>query len=289
VTESAQLEFGGATAVGPTGVTAAQMVAMLRRHYLPEGRVAGGVFAPEIGSPDGKRRADLIWMPTTTAGGNGLHGHEVKVTRTDLLVELAEPAKAEPWAQYCTRWWLVVAHPALVEGLEVPAPWGVMSPPSGRRTRTMTVLKPAPELKPRDPAPGLARLAAWMLNSRDEEMVELRRRVEQAERGERVARAQYERLRVEGVREADPDVERAAKIIAMVRERTNRTRLWRNASDEDVVAAIIDASATADAAETARREIRQLMDNVDRVLAPFRSTPRDLAEAKALAARIAKP
>src|SRR5690348_2999491 len=78
-----------------SGLTAKHMVEMLRRHYLPEGRPPAGVFAPEIGSPDGKRRADLIWMPTTIAGGTGLHGHEIKVSRSDLLTELDDPTKAD--------------------------------------------------------------------------------------------------------------------------------------------------------------------------------------------------
>ena len=79
--------------------TARDVVAMLQRHYLPEGRPAGGVLAIEIGAPDGTRRADAVWAPFTIAGGDGLIGHEIKVTRSDVLAELADPAKADPWAQ----------------------------------------------------------------------------------------------------------------------------------------------------------------------------------------------
>lgn len=80
-------------------IRAGDLVAMLRRHYLPEGRPPGGIFAGEIESPDGRRRADALWAPWSIAGGAGIVGHEVKVSRSDVLTELADPMKAEPWAR----------------------------------------------------------------------------------------------------------------------------------------------------------------------------------------------
>lgn len=144
--------------------TAQDMVAMLRRHYLPEGRQPGGIFAPEIQAPTSTRRADLIWMPVTIAGrlDSGLVGHEIKVSRQDVLVELQDPTKADAWMRYCDRWWLVVLHPSLVDGLDLPPTWGVMAPPSGRRTRSMTIVHPAPALQPVDPAPAYETIARWL-------------------------------------------------------------------------------------------------------------------------------
>jgi hypothetical protein len=142
--------------------TARDVIEMLRRHYLPEGRQPAGIFAPEIQAPTGLRRADLIWQGVTTAAGSELIGHEVKVSRQDLLVELADPAKADPWQRYCDRWWLVVSDPALIDGLTLPPSWGVMAPPSGRRTRSMTVLVEAPVLKPDDKALAYATIAKWL-------------------------------------------------------------------------------------------------------------------------------
>lgn len=133
---------------------------MLRRHYLPEGRPASGILATEIGAPDSARRGDAIWAPLT-GNGTDIVGHEVKVSRSDVLTELADPMKCEAWAQFCTRWWLVVSDPALVDGLDIPETWGIMAPPSGRRTRSMTVLRPAPLRKVHDSGPAWRRLTGW--------------------------------------------------------------------------------------------------------------------------------
>lgn len=143
-------------------MTAGDVIAMLRRHYLPEGRPPGGVFAAEIEAPNGRRRADLLWVPLTIAGGREIVGHEVKVSRADVLAELADPMKADAWMRYCDEWWLVVSDPTLVEGLEIPELWGVMAPPSGRRTRSMTTLRKAPRLKPVDRAPAYETIAKWL-------------------------------------------------------------------------------------------------------------------------------
>jgi hypothetical protein len=139
--------------------TAGQMLDMLRRHYLPEYRPPQGIFLPEIGAPSGMRRADLIWQ---SFDRNGLVGHEIKVTRADLRHELDQPEKCLDWKKYCNRWWLVVPHVALLDGLEIPADWGIMLPPSGRRTRTMTVHRRAPELRPATQDPALRRINTWL-------------------------------------------------------------------------------------------------------------------------------
>lgn len=142
--------------------TAGDVLDMLRRHYLPEGRQPGGIFAPEIQSYDGARRADLIWLGVTSGSGRRLIGHEIKVTRADVLAELADPTKSDPWQRFCHEWWLVVADQTLVEGLELPPTWGVMAPPSGRRKRSMTIVNKAPTLKPYPQAPAMRTLATWL-------------------------------------------------------------------------------------------------------------------------------
>jgi hypothetical protein len=142
-------------------LTAKDMVGLLRSHYIPEGRPEGGIFAPGIGSPDGHRVADAIWQSTTRSGGLLLVGHEIKVSRADVAVELADPSKAEAWMQYCDKWWLTVSDPDLVEGFDIPDSWGIMSPPSGRRKRSMTIIKEAPALKPVNKEPALVRLLTW--------------------------------------------------------------------------------------------------------------------------------
>lgn len=147
----------------PQSTTAAAMVAMLRRHYLPDEAKPAGIFAPEIQAPGPtQRKADLIWLGCTAATGKLLIGHEVKVSRSDLLTELADLTKSDPWERYCDRWYLVVPGLSLIQGLELPGAWGVLLPPSGRRTRSMTVHRQAAVLRPDEQSPALRTIAAWV-------------------------------------------------------------------------------------------------------------------------------
>ena len=248
------------------GVAASDVVAMLRRHYLPDGRPAGGIFAAEIESPDGRRRADALWAPWSIAGGEGIVGHEVKVSRSDVLAELADPMKAESWARYCTRWWLVVPHPSLVEGLDVPEAWGVMSPPSGRRTRTMTVVRPAPKLKPADTGPGWRRIAAW----NDYRLVERVRTLEyEANRGKRDAEYARRELADRQAAELGRTDHRAAKVGRIVMELERHSWNGRQIPDEDIVAAILDLDEHRQLAKRARDEIGYLVNRARDITAPM--------------------
>lgn len=143
--------------------TAAAVLGMLRRHYLPDESRPAGIFAPEIQAPGSTRRkADLIWLGCAAATGKQLVGHEIKVTRSDVLAELADLTKSDPWQRYCDRWYLVVPHLALIKGLDLPETWGLLTLPSGRRTRSMTMHRQAPPLQPLEQAPALRTVAAWL-------------------------------------------------------------------------------------------------------------------------------
>lgn len=250
-----------------SGDTAADMIAMLRRHYVPDETRPAGVFAPEIQAPDSTRRADLIWMPTTVAGGaaNGrteLHGHEVKVTRQDVQVELADQTKAESWAQYCTRWWLVVLHPSLIDGLEIPAAWGVLAPPSGRRTRALTVVREAPELRPAEQAPAFARLVRWQLYKHRDVEVKLRSDLRDATRLLEHARGQLNRP------DAGP-LPRNFDQVAQVLRILGDAYVW-NVDPADVATAVQDLSETRRAVQELRRSARGLLDQMRGLLEPVR-------------------
>lgn len=165
----------------PEPATARAMVDLLRRHYITDERHPAWVFAPEIQAPDSARRADLICLGVSSATGGELAGHEVKVTRADVMAELADLTKCDPWMRYCDRWWLVVPHLSLIDGLEIPGTWGVLLPPSGRRTRSMTVHRKAPALKPAEQAPALRTLTSWQhwrLRDRDSTITDKDRRIE---------------------------------------------------------------------------------------------------------------
>lgn len=274
-----------AVATVDTTLNAGQVVGMLRRHYLPDGRPPSGLFAAEIGSPCGKRRADAIWMPATHTGGLALVGHEVKVSRADLLAELADPAKADPWAQYCTRWWLVLARPDLADGLGIPEAWGIMAPPSGRRTRTMTIVRPAPKLTPRDPAPGFARLAAWQLYATEDRFRNLASEKKIAEdRAERLQK-RVDTLAASGAT-ATPEGRQVANILHKISERVRRERIWFDLDEDAAVDAIINHHAVAKAAEATRCDLQTLINQVEGIVKePMRFALTKLRAAQKLGVR----
>lgn len=267
--------------------TAASMTELLRQHYNPDGRAMGHLFMPEIGAPGGRRRADLLVAPISIAGAKAdtLIGHEIKVTRSDVMAELADPTKADPWLRYCTRWYLVVADPALIEGLTIPDLWGVMAPPSGRRTRSMTILREAPKLTPDgDMSPALSRLAAYMVG-RLEGVV---RRAEydrdawknRAERAEQ--REQELRLTGSGGH-VSPHAKRINTIVNLVEHgkydhKSGMPYLMEDdVSDQDIAEGILDLARSRSLAREVRRGIDGTIREVERALNPFAHVTKQLA------------
>lgn len=120
-----------------------ELLARLQRHYIVPGAVpAGGVFLPEVGwnGTAEHSRADALYIGFTGSSGRILKGHELKVSRSDWLAELAKVGKADPWADQCHEWWLVTL-PDVVRDGELPEGWGLMIP--GRsKTRMQVVQKP---------------------------------------------------------------------------------------------------------------------------------------------------
>jgi hypothetical protein len=130
-------------------MTEAEMVMLLRRRY---GRVYTGnggnpkyVHAAQVRDRlfDG-RSCDFLAMDCSDMRGNELHGHEVKVTRSDWRRELAQPWKCEAFLPYVDYWWLVVSERAIVADGELPDNWGLMAP--ARNGRGLQVHVPARRL-----------------------------------------------------------------------------------------------------------------------------------------------
>lgn len=254
-------------------LTSSDMVAMLRRHYLPENRPPGGVFAPEIGSPCGTRRADLIWLSTTIAGGRHMIGHEIKVSRSDVMVELRDPSKADPWAQYCNEWWLVVSDPSLIDGLDIPAAWGIMAPPSGRRTRSMTVLRKAPNLTPSFAPNGVARVTAW-LNQRYVELQHLHERDLLWRDGQiRRSEATIDDLRAGGSTAPSPHAKRINDLASRVDKALRERKIWgTQITDDDLVAALVDLAVVRTHTRDLRRNVEGLRHSIEsarKIIAEF--------------------
>jgi hypothetical protein len=107
------------------------------------------------------RCADLIAVDCWPAKGLEIHGHEVKVSRSDWLAELKQPEKAAAFIRHCDRWWVVVPDAALVKPGELPADWGLMSIGGGGGLRVVTAApKLVPEPLPRELWVTLLRSAA---------------------------------------------------------------------------------------------------------------------------------
>jgi hypothetical protein len=138
--------------------TARDLIAALDRHYTggaPSHRDADSHATwTELPDPD-DHRIDYLSLCLWGNRGHHLDGHEIKVSRSDWLAELARPGKADTWWSVCHRWWLVVPHASIVADGELPDGWGLMVP-TGRRH--MKVITPAPVRSPAAPPWLTARL-----------------------------------------------------------------------------------------------------------------------------------
>jgi hypothetical protein len=106
-----------------------------------------------------RRRADAVAISCWPSRGLQVHGVEIKVSRSDWLRELTDPAKSEPVQRYCDRWW-VVAPRGVVDLDELPSTWGLLLLQKGGNLRAER------EAPPLDPVPAdrafLAALARSM-------------------------------------------------------------------------------------------------------------------------------
>lgn len=100
------------------------MLALLAARY---GRSSGNgpawAFVPKVRDAAGfsaTRTIDAIAMSLWPSRGLELHGHEIKVSRSDWLRELKEPEKAEAFSSVVDRWWLVVSDAQIVAAGELP-------------------------------------------------------------------------------------------------------------------------------------------------------------------------
>lgn len=92
------------------------------RYPLPE-----WVLSFEVADATGgtSRRADAIALNCYPSKGLEVHGHEIKVARSDWLRELRDGSKADTIARHCDRWW-IVAPAGVVERAELPRTWGLL-------------------------------------------------------------------------------------------------------------------------------------------------------------------
>lgn len=119
------------------------LLARLRARYSwPE-----WVFLDHVRSDagfDATRTVDALAMNVWPSRGLELHGFECKVSRSDLLRELADPAKCETVCRFLDRWWIVAPPKVVLDVAELPPTWGLME----TRGSGLAIVRDAQVLKP---------------------------------------------------------------------------------------------------------------------------------------------
>lgn len=117
--------------------------ALHRRYCFTSAGARRWAVAEHVGNRpvSATRVADFIAMDLWRSGGFQLHGHEVKISRSDWLAELRDPDKAADFIPYMHRWSLVIASAGMVHPGELPEQWGLIEL---RRDGTLRAAKEAP-------------------------------------------------------------------------------------------------------------------------------------------------
>lgn len=212
-----------------------QLYDALMGHYRKPGTLNGDgeLLLPEVQPPGSTRRCDLLRIGMWASRGRTVDVHEIKTSRADWQRELDDPAKAEAWWPYSSRFW-IVAPAGMIRPEELPDGWGLMVPPArtGHR-RFKTIVEPAL----RTPALNMDFLAILINRVENIHEAEIRRLLE-AHRSEVFTAVRSERERV-GTTALAPDLkdrleflERLEKAIGMPLDRYSFGSGNRITSDE---------------------------------------------------------
>lgn len=112
-----------------TNVSGKVRAAILESYPRYKWRTAFEIRLPKAGESHPLRIVDAISIGRKYPE---VHGFEVKVSRADLLSELADPEKAKAAMQYVNFWWLVVGSEEVIDGITVPPEWGILAVKEGR-------------------------------------------------------------------------------------------------------------------------------------------------------------
>jgi hypothetical protein len=111
---------------------AEEVLAAVRRHYGceedgPMGTEWGALAEFTLAPGGGGQRIDLMLVRNWGGGpkGHERHAIEVKVSRGDLLAELKNPAKREPFERFAHRFWFATPAGLMKEG-ELPEGCGLL-------------------------------------------------------------------------------------------------------------------------------------------------------------------
>ncbi|MCW2899998.1 MAG: hypothetical protein JWO67_2263 [Streptosporangiaceae bacterium] len=251
------------------GVTTAAVREALIKHYRKPGSDRSGeILIAEPQAPGRTvRRCDLLRIGMWASRGTGIDAHEIKVSRSDWLRELDDPAKAEAWWPYCSRFW-IVAPPGIIQPGELPEGWGLMELPSnGRRFKVIVqAATKVPELT----VPLLVELLRRADNQRLGEMDRMRERHRrELHRAEQVGRETAERRSIPPFVQQRLDLlERLEAAIGM------ELSAWRDSQGRQITAPEL-AAVLDDAAQNVTAYRR--MQDAERVRSALLSEVRRLA------------
>lgn len=157
----------------PARMTSGDMLkAIRRRHHTPPSRMPEYLVLPEFyldaprfeGDPGGGRRVDALAVRMWTTRGLTIHAYEVKVSRSDLLSELARPDKRQAAMDASSHFWFACPV-GLMHVDEVPEGCGLIE--FGRRPKgggfMHRVIVPAPQRTLECLSPRLVFGIAWRL------------------------------------------------------------------------------------------------------------------------------
>lgn len=111
-------------------LTESVVTGLLRERHVSTGNGGGGewAFMPQVRNAagfDATRTFDALALHLWPSRGLVLHGYEIKVSRSDWLREIKDPAKAEAACQLVEYFW-IVAPKGVVRNGELPPTWGLV-------------------------------------------------------------------------------------------------------------------------------------------------------------------
>lgn len=264
-------------------LTEAIVLGLLREKHNQPGNGGAGTYAflPLVRNAAGfsaNRTFDAIAMDLWPSRGLSLHVFEVKVSRSDWLRELSEPAKAEDACKIADRF-TVVAPVGCVRDGELPPAWGLIEVTgdganSPWKLRTKKVAPWLPERGEKATPPPLDRgLVVSMLRSAPGAIPGGRMRSATDQEIAAARRAGYD--------QATKDAENRAKNMRSIAEREledwrafakalkdaglDRTGPYHLMNHAQAVAAAVQDSSVNDRIDRVRDTLRKLLDDLDTV------------------------
>lgn len=120
--------------------SSAQVKALLQSYFGGGGKYAVLFEVRNATGHAANRSIDAVTMSLWPSLGLELSGMEIKISRSDWLRELKDPAKASSTFEYFDRWYLVAPRDvAKID--EIPGPWGWYAPEGDK----LVCLKKAPQ------------------------------------------------------------------------------------------------------------------------------------------------